>query len=148
MAMYAVSDESLSAIANAIRSKTGNDEQMPIAAMASAIEGISGGLSENMHDVSTDIQDVYIRTSDGKEIAYSGWSASAPIPVPPDATKAFCPFRPTYSIFYTESMEKIRNPTFSTDTRLADVPNGAKFYRLSALKKDMESDLMVVYFLK
>lgn len=41
--MYAVSGETLSGIADAIRSKTGSDEQMTVAAMASAIEGISGG---------------------------------------------------------------------------------------------------------
>lgn len=39
--MYAVSGETLTGIANAIRSKTGSDEQMPVAAMASSIEGIS-----------------------------------------------------------------------------------------------------------
>lgn len=41
--MYAVPDETLTGIANAIRSKTGSDEQMPVSAMAAAIEGISGG---------------------------------------------------------------------------------------------------------
>lgn len=41
--MYAVPGETLTGIANAIRSKTGSDEQMPVSAMAAAIEGISGG---------------------------------------------------------------------------------------------------------
>lgn len=41
--MYAVSGETLTGIADAIRSKTGSDEMMTVAAMASAIEGISGG---------------------------------------------------------------------------------------------------------
>lgn len=41
--MYAVPGETLTGIANAIRSKTGSDEQMPVSAMAAAIEGIDGG---------------------------------------------------------------------------------------------------------
>lgn len=41
--MYAVPGETLTGIADAIRSKTGSDEMMTVAAMASAIEGISGG---------------------------------------------------------------------------------------------------------
>lgn len=41
--LYAVPGETLTGIANAIRSKTGSDEQMTVAAMASAIWGISGG---------------------------------------------------------------------------------------------------------
>ena len=41
--MYAVSGETLTGIADAIRSKTGSDDFMTVASMASAIEGISGG---------------------------------------------------------------------------------------------------------
>lgn len=41
--IYAVPGETLTGIANAIRSKTGSDEQMTVSAMAAAIEGISGG---------------------------------------------------------------------------------------------------------
>lgn len=41
--MYAVSGETLKGIADAIRTKTGSDEPMTVASMASAIEGISGG---------------------------------------------------------------------------------------------------------
>lgn len=40
--IYAVPGETMSAIANAIRSKTGSDDFMTAASMASAIEGISG----------------------------------------------------------------------------------------------------------
>lgn len=43
MPTYAVPGETLTGIANAIRSKTGSDEQMPVSAMAAAIESISGG---------------------------------------------------------------------------------------------------------
>lgn len=43
MSMYAVDGEILNGIAHAIQSKTGSDEPMTVAAMASAIEGISGG---------------------------------------------------------------------------------------------------------
>ena len=39
--MYAVSGETLTGIANAIRSKTRSDDFMPVASMAAAIEGIS-----------------------------------------------------------------------------------------------------------
>lgn len=42
--MYAVSGETLTGIADAIRSKTGSDEQLTVASMAAAIEGISGGV--------------------------------------------------------------------------------------------------------
>lgn len=49
--MYAVSGETLTGIADAIRSKTGSDEMMPVAAMAPAIEGISvGGLTIHVAD--------------------------------------------------------------------------------------------------
>lgn len=41
--IYAVPGETLTGIANAIRSKTGSDEQMPVSVMAAAIESISGG---------------------------------------------------------------------------------------------------------
>lgn len=40
--MYAVPGETLTGIANAIRSKTGSDEQMPVSAMAASIESIEG----------------------------------------------------------------------------------------------------------
>lgn len=40
--MYAVSGETLTGIANAIRSKTGSGDFMTVASMASAIEGITG----------------------------------------------------------------------------------------------------------
>lgn len=43
MAMYAVNDEILTGIADAIRTKTGSDEPMEVSTFASAIEGISGG---------------------------------------------------------------------------------------------------------
>lgn len=43
--MYAVSGETLTGIANAIRGKTGSDDFMTVASMASAIEGIGGGES-------------------------------------------------------------------------------------------------------
>lgn len=41
--LYAVSGETLTGIADAIRSKTGSDDFMTVASMASAIEGISAG---------------------------------------------------------------------------------------------------------
>lgn len=41
--MYAVSGETLTGIADAIRSKTGSDEQMTVAAMADAIQRIPTG---------------------------------------------------------------------------------------------------------
>ena len=42
--LYAVSGETLTGIADAIRSKTGSDEFLPVASFASAIEGISSGV--------------------------------------------------------------------------------------------------------
>lgn len=44
MSLYAVNDDTLTGIANAIRSKTGSDEFLPVASFASAIEGISSGV--------------------------------------------------------------------------------------------------------
>ena len=41
--MYAVPSETLTSIADAIRSKTGSNEMITVAAMANAIEGISSG---------------------------------------------------------------------------------------------------------
>ena len=41
--LYAVPGETLTGIADAIRSKTGSDDFMTVASMAAAIEGISGG---------------------------------------------------------------------------------------------------------
>lgn len=79
MSMYAVDGEILDGIAHAIQSKTGSDEPMTVASMASAIEGISGGtnLPTFIHEIKggtfsvDDMSDVEI-TSDGMlEIKYN-----------------------------------------------------------------------------
>ena len=49
--MYAVTGETLTGIADAIRSKTGSDEMMTVAAMASAIEGISDDFPSDLNIV-------------------------------------------------------------------------------------------------
>lgn len=46
--MYAVSGETLTEIADAIRNKTGSEDFMTVAAMAAAIESISGGGDPNL----------------------------------------------------------------------------------------------------
>lgn len=48
MALYAVPGETLTGIADAIRSKTGSDDFLTVAAMADAIGSISGGGDPNL----------------------------------------------------------------------------------------------------
>ena len=51
--LYAIPEEILTGIADAIRTKTGSDEQMPVPAFASAIEGISGGVAPYHSEIVT-----------------------------------------------------------------------------------------------
>lgn len=76
--IYAVPGETMTAIANAIRSKTGSDDFMTAASMASAIEGISGGgVVMKKAAVEGEItQNKYLDVPNGKEISYNGWDIS------------------------------------------------------------------------
>lgn len=70
--MYAVPGETLTGIADAIRSKTGSDEQMPVFSMADAIIGISASKQSIVHDddwvsgyTTQDFADRYLSRSTG-----------------------------------------------------------------------------------
>ena len=76
--MYAVPGETLTGIADAIRSKTGSDEMMTVASMAIAIEGISsGGVVVKKAAIEGEItQNKYLVGPDGAEASYNGWDIS------------------------------------------------------------------------
>lgn len=76
--MYAVNGETLTGIANAIRSKTGSDDFMTVSSMASAIEGISGGgVVVKKAAVEGEITpNKYLSGVDGVEISYNNWAIS------------------------------------------------------------------------
>ena len=77
--MYAVSGETLTDIVNAIRSKTGSDDFMTVAAMASAIEGISDDFPSDLNIV-PEVPNTYIEQN-GIEVKYGGWTSTGFIPV-------------------------------------------------------------------
>lgn len=76
--IYAVPGETITSIANAIRSKTGSDDFMTVASMASAIEGISsGGVLVKKAAVEGEItENKYLSGADGVEISYADWCIS------------------------------------------------------------------------
>ena len=76
--MYAVPSETLTSIADAIRSKTGSNEMITVAAMANAIEGISSGrVVMKKAAVEGEItKNKYLSGPKGEEISYNGWDIS------------------------------------------------------------------------
>ena len=83
--------DKLTAIADAVRAKTGGTELMTLDQMAAAISEISGGNvliigNESLHDSSTDTADIYLEA--GVEKSYSGWSATDYIPIKKDTVYA------------------------------------------------------------
>lgn len=77
--MYAVTGETLTGIADAIRSKTGSDDFMTVASMASAIEGIGGNyiVLKKAAVEGEIIPDKYLSEGgNGREIPYDGWDIS------------------------------------------------------------------------
>ena len=76
--MYAVPSETLTSIADAIRSKTGSNEMITVAAMANAIEGISSGrVVMKKAAVEGEItKNKYLSGPKGEEISYGGWDIS------------------------------------------------------------------------
>ena len=76
--MYAVPSETLTSIADAIRSKTGSNEMITVAAMANAIEGISSGrVVMKKAAVEGEItKNKYLSGPKGEEISYDGWDIS------------------------------------------------------------------------
>lgn len=76
--MYAVPSETLTSIADAIRSKTGSNEMITVAAMANAIEGISSGrVVIKKAAVEGEItKNKYLSGPNGEEISYNNWDIS------------------------------------------------------------------------
>ena len=76
--MYAVPSETLTSIADAIRSKTGSNEMITVAAMANAIEGISSGrVVIKKAAVEGEItKNKYLSGPNGEEISYNSWDIS------------------------------------------------------------------------
>lgn len=77
--------DKLTAIADAVRAKTGGAERLTLEEMAAEISGISGRNviiigTENLHDNSTDTADKYL-TGSGTEALYTGWSVTDYIPI-------------------------------------------------------------------
>lgn len=76
--MYAVPSETLTSIADAIRSKTGSNEMITVAAMTNAIEGISSGrVVIKKAAVEGEItKNKYLSGPKGEEISYNNWDIS------------------------------------------------------------------------
>ena len=76
--MYAVPSETLTSIADAIRSKTGSNEMITVAAMTNAIEGISSGrVVMKKAAVEGEItKNKYLSGPNGEEISYNNWDIS------------------------------------------------------------------------
>ena len=76
--MYAVPSETLTSIADAIRSKTGSNEMLTVAAMTNAIEGISSGrVVMKKAAVEGEItKNKYLSGPNGEEISYNNWDIS------------------------------------------------------------------------
>ena len=76
--MYAVPSETLTSIADAIRSKTGSNEMITVAAMTNAIEGISSGrVVMKKAAVEGEItKNKYLSSPKGEEIPYDNWDIS------------------------------------------------------------------------
>lgn len=87
--------DKLTAIADAVRAKTGGMELLTLDEMAAEISGISGGNvliigNENLHDSSKDTADKYLTVS-GDEVAYSGWRITDYIPIKANTLYAIIP---------------------------------------------------------
>lgn len=77
--------DKLTAIADAVRAKTGGTELLTLDEMAVEISGISGGNvliigNKNLHDSSKYTEDKYL-TGSGNEAEYSGWRITDYIPI-------------------------------------------------------------------
>lgn len=94
MAIIATDNAYYSAIADAIRAKSGVTDTYKASEMAEAIEQIPNNsdslvvTAKNLHDSSTDIANIYI--GDGNEISYNGWDSTDFIPIRAGVTYAVC----------------------------------------------------------
>lgn len=126
--MYAVTGETLTGIANAIRSKTGSDEQMTVAAMASAIEGINSNyvVMKKAAVEGEIIKDKYLSGADGQELSYSGWDISPYYIL--DGDYFSCSLSPgKYSTLYNAD----KHPIGIEPERFMKRPVNAKYLRYS-----------------
>lgn len=124
--MYAVNGETLTGIADAIRSKTGGDEMMTVAAMASAIEGIYGSVVAKK--AATEGEVIYNKYLEGaSETPFSGWSISKYFLIDSDMilvsqnTNKYC-------AFYDGNKKYIGS---GRNGVLYAPPSGAKYFRYS-----------------
>ena len=128
--MYAVTGETLTGIADAIRSKTGSDEMMTVAAMASAIEGINSNyvVMKKAAVEGEIIKDKYLSGADGKELSYGSWDISPYYIL--DSDYFVCSSNPQqYSTLYNADKQPIGIAPMMFMKR----PANAKYLRYSAV---------------
>lgn len=83
-------------------------------------------LSDNLHDPSTDVPNVYLNQSNGSEIAYNGWSASDFIEIDPNLYY-FMSFTNAYTCVY----DKDKNFLYSNPPATGTFRDTAKYMRVS-----------------
>ena len=128
--MYAVPSETLTSIADAIRSKTGSNEMITVAAMANAIEGISSGrVVMKKAAVEGEItKNKYLSGPKGEEISYNGWDISPYYIL--DGDYFLCSSSPQqYSTLYNADKQPIGIAPMMFMKR----PANAKYLRYSAI---------------
>ena len=128
--MYAVPSETLTSIADAIRSKTGSNEMITVAAMANAIEGISSGrVVMKKAAVEGEItKNKYLSGPKGEEISYGGWDISPYYIL--DGDYFICSSPPQqYSTLYNADKQPIGIAPMMVMKR----PANAKYLRYSAV---------------
>ena len=128
--MYAVPSETLTSIADAIRSKTGSNEMITVAAMANAIEGISSG-SVVMKKAAVEgeiTKNKYLSGPNGEEISYNSWDISPYYIL--DGDYFLCSSSPQqYSTLYNADKQPIGIAPMMFMKR----PANAKYLRYSAV---------------
>lgn len=132
--IYAVPGETMTAIANAIRSKTGSDDFMTVASMASAIEGISsGGVLFKKAAVEGEItENKYLSGADGVEISYNAWDIS-PYYILESEYFACSDSDLKYSALYNAD----KQPSGIIPTQFMERPANVKYLRYSGRREDV-----------
>ena len=132
--MYAVSGETLTGIANAIRSKTRSDDFMTVASMASAIEGISGGsIVLKKAAVEGEItENKYLSGPNGEEAPFNGWDISPYYILEGDYFMCYNQFL-EYSTLYNAD----KQPLGISPTMVMKRPANAKYLRYSGTRYDV-----------
>ena len=141
--MYAVTGETLTGIADAIRSKTGSDEMMTVAAMASSIEGINSNyiVMKKAAVEGEIIKDKYLSGADAQEISYGSWDISPYYVL--DSDYFVCSSPPQqYSTLYNADKQPIGIAPMMFMKR----PANAKYLRYSAINH-MVSNFIVRNFI-